>query len=89
MHWVQMPIHLPSSAPNGCLASLTLAATPDGDVTIGYDVRDLITKEPLALGCAPPGTQQDLPAGSREALEQLLGVLATLLDWDPFDGPSS
>lgn len=81
------PIHLPGleAAELGVLASLTIAATADGDVTVGYDVRRLVSREPLAIGCAPPITRQDLAGATDEALSALLAALATLLDWPPFD----
>lgn len=88
MNFVKMPLAL-GEAPNGVLAMLTIAATPDGDVTVGYDVRDLVTKEPLALGCGPPCATEDLAGLTDEALRSLLQAVASLLDWDPFDPPAS
>lgn len=85
MRVVHTPL-FPTGPEEGVLALLSIAATADGDVVVGYDVRQLQSKRPLALGCAPPTTRQDLGDDATEALSALLDAVASLLDWPPFDG---
>lgn len=79
---VQLP--LPGVAPAPVYACVTIAACPDGSVTIGWSARELVTLEQLLLGALPPSTRQDAPAEARDVLSALMEAVASLLDWPPF-----
>jgi len=82
---IALQLPLPGHVIRPVFAELTMAVGPHDDVVIGYLLRDLITLEPLALGCGPSIGRTTAPAEARAVLEALLEAVASLQNWPPFD----
>lgn len=64
---------------------LSLVTSQEGEVVVGWSVEGLVSELPLAIGCLPPCTRQDLASKASEVLDALMGAAATLHDWPPFE----
>lgn len=76
--------HLQGFPAGPLFAELTFASGPGDAVTIGWSVRELVTLQPVQLGCLPPCTRQETLERAPDLLVEFLTGLATLQDWDPF-----
>lgn len=83
-----MKIHaqqpLPGCAPAAVSGVLYVHQDDRGRVTLGWEVRDTATREHLALGATPPLTAEEAVSDAHDLLDQLLGLLPTLVERGPF-----
>lgn len=79
---VQHP--LPGVPLEHATAHLHVHIAHDGLVVIGWSVHDTANLDQLALGCTHALDAQNGSSTARAVLEELLGLLPTLVDAPPF-----
>lgn len=84
MSLINPPLVLPGVPLSGVYGLVSLAATPDGLVTVGWSITHLCTLEQLALGALPPGTREERTSDADALLGELWDSVASLVDWPPF-----
>lgn len=82
---VRVQQNIPGAPEAHLRAELSIVSSQNGEVVVGWSVEGLVSELPLAIGCLPPCTRQDLDARSTEVLAALLQAVATLHDWPPFE----
>lgn len=84
MNWTQYRLPLDHTPLVGVLGTVSFAATDDGWITVGATATDLTSLDQLLIVATPPCTRQDLATRGSEVQAELLGIVASLLDWPPF-----
>ena len=82
--YVEVQPTLPDCAPEALSARLTILHTKSGATSVHWKVETVLTSEPVAIGAKLCSTHQDAVAVATDVLVELLRVLPTLVDSDPF-----
>jgi hypothetical protein len=84
MRHVNVQPAFPGMPQEAVCATLTLAISDGGLVTVGWAITSLTTLEELALGCLPPVMTQDATGSASDVLSELWEAAAIVLDLPPF-----